>query len=75
MREMARAAFYGIVYETDREYATDDEIVEYAVNLRDVPSDEFREQFRDYISQAEGDPLGPLVHDDEGRLVDANADL
>lgn len=75
MREMARAAFYGVTHDTDREYATDDEVVEYAVDLRDSPSDEFREQFRDYISHAEGDPLGPLVHDDEGRLVDAYADL
>lgn len=75
MQEMARAAFYGVTHDTDREYATDDEIVEYAVKLRDAPSDDFQGHFQDYISQAERDPLGPLVHDDDGRLVDAYADL
>jgi len=74
MRELARSAFYGVTNDVDHSYASEDELVEYAVKLWDSPPAGFEQDFQEYLSPDTVDPLGPLTCDDCGRLVDASED-
>ncbi|WP_375142039.1 metallophosphoesterase family protein [Natronoarchaeum rubrum] len=69
LREMASTAFYGVTSGLDREYAIVEELVDYAVDLWDSPPQDFQKEFTEYLSSEQPDPLGPLVRDDDGRLV------
>lgn len=68
MREMANAAFYGVTMDTDRDYATEDELIEYAIRLWESPPRGFQEEFAEYLSSNRPDPLGPLIRDDDRQL-------
>lgn len=69
MREMASAAFYGVTTETNRDFAAEDELIEYAIGLWESPPSGFQEEFAEYLSSDQPDPLGPLVRDDDGKFV------
>jgi hypothetical protein len=67
---MSKTAFYGVTHGLDRNHASEDEIVEYAVGLWDSSPTGFADEFSEYISQVERDPKGSLVFNDDGNLTD-----
>jgi predicted phosphodiesterase len=70
LREMSKTAFYGVTHGLDRDHASEDEIVECAVELWESPPTGFADEFSEYISQVERDPKGSLVYNDDGHLID-----
>lgn len=68
-REMTASAFYGVTHGEDRESASVEAVMDYAVGLWEDPPDGFRESFAAYLEGVGEDRYAPLARTDDGRLV------
>lgn len=71
MREMAASAFYGVTRAagSNRDSASVEAIVEYAVDLWDDSPSGFRADFESYLASVDDDRYAPLAEAEPGRLT------
>lgn len=68
LRELAASAFYGVTDGGERDSASADEVVAYAVGLWDDPPDGFRDDLASYLDSLDEDRYAPLARREDGRV-------
>jgi hypothetical protein len=67
-REMCASAFYGLTHDSTRDVVTDEELVDYAADLWELPPGGFRESLRAYLADLDDHRYAPLTRTDEDAI-------